>query len=355
MKTLSAPAVLALRSVARFTRTKTVSGALGPYKPVGWCAAVQTGNQAPSVCFDGFSFLPDTKVKENTIFRVASISKILAAAAVMSLVKRGMLSLDGDISEVLQMRIRKVITLRQLLTHTASLTDAGAYHHGAEAQNVPPLDRMIDASFLPYAPGARFHYSNLGAGVAGMAVEAAAGMLFDDFIRKEFFAPFVIDASFHPQRIRDRERLANCYRVPGSLLSYDARQIAVTPLDEKPDPSLHYYVPAGKLMISAPDLLSVLQNVSNTLPELFVAQNYIGSVRCAAGRGLGVAYMPRGILSKDEYWGHQGVAYGALNEAWMCRDTGTFAVLLTNGVRLSAFCPLYRAGQAGMRALIGAA
>lgn len=352
MKTLKAPARLALRTAYRVSKAKTLHQALLPYAPVGWCAAFQKQGKAPLVFSDGLAVLPDTKVLSNTLFRVASISKMIGGAAAMLLVRRGMLSLDADIADVLQIHIDRTITLRQLLTHTASLSDAFAYDQAVEAQHFPPLDQLLAKSFLPHAPGTRFLYSNFGAGVAGMLVESASGMIFDEFVRKEFFTPYGIDASFHPQCILDQTRLANCYRVPGNELSYDARLIATMPLDEDPDPRHHYFIPAGKLMISAPDLLSVLHHLMSDLPELFVLQDHTGSVTCECGRGLGVSYMPKGILSANAFWGHQGVAYGALCEAWMDLEEKTIAVLLTNGVKLTTFSPLYRAGHVGLVSLL---
>lgn len=353
MKNITAPAHITLRITYHMTKKKTVQKALAPFLPVGWCAALSQGGAASVFFCNGMASLPDTAVSKDTIFRIASISKVFGAAAAMRLVSRGALSLDEDIADVLHCLLGRKITLRQLLTHTAALDDTAAYDQAIDMETLPPLDVVLQKSFFQYAPGSRFHYSNLGAGVTGMLVEAASGMLFDDFIRKEFFSPYGIDASFHPQRIAHKERMANCYRVPGNTLAYDAHAIALTPLDTAPNPMRHYNIPAGKLMISAPDLLSAMRRIQSEQPEMFVHQDHVGSVTCDSGRGLGLAYVPKGVLYPDsEYWGHQGVAYGALCEAWMHPEDGTIAVLLTNGVSLTPVGPLYMAGQAGIAALL---
>lgn len=331
-----------------------IGKALAPFHPVGWSAAYRSADARTSYASEGMARLEDnTPIQRDTIFRIASISKLFVAAAALRLVANGSMSLDDPAEDILGFSTGKAITLRQLLTHTAALDDHAVYNRVAGTADAPALDAVLRGSFLGYAPGTRFHYSNLGAGVAGMMVEAASGLAFDDYIRQTFFAPFGIDASFHPQRIQAAERMANCYRVPGRSIAYDARAIARLPLDEGPDPRMHYGVPAGKLMISAPDLLDALVRMARDDKAMFVRQNHVGSVSCDACRGLGPAFAPMGVLALGQaYWGHQGAAYGALCEAWIDPETREAAVLLTNGARLTSFAPLYSAGQNGIAALL---
>lgn len=77
----------------------------------------------------------DTKepIAKDDIFRIASISKSFCATAVMQLVEQGKLSLDQDVSELVGFEVRnpnfpdKVITVKMLLSHTASMSDANGY------------------------------------------------------------------------------------------------------------------------------------------------------------------------------------------------------------------------------------
>lgn len=355
MRNLSLPVTRALRLRLTLRKHEGAGRALLPYQPVGWAGGVSFGSDAPGFVWGGKAQLEDDgpPVTRDTIFRVASISKMFGAAAALRLVRQGKLSLDDPASDALGFDTGKPVTLRQLMTHTAALDDRPIYDAVIGTPGAPPLDQVLRGSFLGYAPGTRFRYSNLGAGVVGMMVEAASGMIFDDYVRQEFFLPHGMDASFHPQRIARKERMANCYYVPGPRLACDADAIAASPLEEAPNPRMHYAVPAGKLMISAPDLLSALARLSREDADLFVRQDHIGSVQCDAGRGLGVAFTPKGVFVRDRaFWGHQGQAYGALCEAWIDLTDGTAAVLLTNGVRLRAVGPLYAAGQSGIAALL---
>lgn len=353
MKNIRPLATQALRLRYLRLRPGAVGEALASFAPMGWCGGVAQGEGEAIFYYGGSAIRDEASVTRNTIFRVASISKVFGAAAALLLVREGKLTLDVPVAPVLGFSTGRDITLRQLLTHTAGLDDRPLYDRAVGASEPPPLEKVLQGSATACAPGTRFHYSNLGAGVVGMLVEAASGMLFDDYVRACFFAPQGIDASFHPQRIRNKGCMANDYRIPGGALAYDAQAIAAQPLDGQPAPSLHYSVPAGKLMISAPDLLASLRRLPAMLPEMFVRQAHVGSVRCDAGRGLGVAWMPPGVIARDRgFWGHQGVAYGALCEAWLDPATGEVAVLLTNGIRLAKISPLYLAGQSGMAALL---
>lgn len=332
--------------------TSDVGEAIAPFDPVGWSAAVARDGEEPDFFFGGEAVISERTVTRDTIFRIASISKVFGAAAALRLVSRGRLFLDADIRETFGFSAGRSITLRQLLTHTAAVSDA-VYDSVIFSPETMPLDQLLPKSFHSFPSGTKFSYSNLGAGVVGMMVEAASGMLFDDFIRQEFFTPLNIDASFHPQRIRNKERMAHCYNVPGNKLAYDATAFSKVPLDENPNPRLHYNVPAGKLMISAPDLLRVFRRLPITDPDLFTMQSKIGTVYCDPDRGLGIAHVGSGVFdNKHSFWGHQGCAYGAVCEAWIDQANGTTAVLLTNGARMNPIGPVYQVGQSGIAALL---
>ena len=210
MRNLTEPARWALQ--ARLLTRKRLSGALqkrmettvSPYAPAGWCAGVRRTDGSPEFAFGGEAIRSETAASRDSIFRVASVSKVITAAAAASLARAGKLDLDGDAGEMLGFPIRPAITPRQLLTHTAALSD-DAYNRAAETGNFPPLNELMGESFAAWKPGERFAYSNLGAGVAGMLVEKTAEMPFDDYVRRAFFQPYGLDASFHPQRIADKE------------------------------------------------------------------------------------------------------------------------------------------------------
>ncbi|MDE2430090.1 MAG: serine hydrolase, partial [Burkholderiales bacterium] len=78
------------------------------------------------------------KADANTLYRVASVSKMVTAIAAMRLVEQGRLNLDADIGNYLGYRVRNphypqtAITARMLLSHTSSLRDDAGYNFPAD-------------------------------------------------------------------------------------------------------------------------------------------------------------------------------------------------------------------------------
>lgn len=74
-----------------------------------------------------------------TLFRIASVSKMMTTLGLMRLVEQGKLSLDQDVGIYLGFSLRnphfplQALTLRSLLSHTSSLRDAGGYAWGRNA------------------------------------------------------------------------------------------------------------------------------------------------------------------------------------------------------------------------------
>ncbi len=222
-------------------------------------------------------------VSANDPVRVASISKLVTAIAVMRLVDQGRVDLDRDISEYLGFQIRNPafpdqnITLRQLITHTSGVRDKIDY--------LIPLDGRIEAVMANpaawdsrYRPGSYFSYANLNSPIIAATIEAATGERFDKLVAKNVLAPLKIDACFNwgegcsPDR---RAQAVTLLRTNGDL----ARDPAIKGQDPCPvlaaaDGSCDLrryplgkngssFSPQGGLRISADDLAKVGQLLLN--------------------------------------------------------------------------------------------
>ena len=134
--------------------------------------------------------------------RVASISKLVGALAVMRLVDQRKIVLDRDISDYLGWRVRNPafpdapITMRQLLTHRTGIRDNIDY--------IIPLDGRLEAvlskpeAWEPkHAPGAYFAYANLNSPLIAATMEAATGKRFDRLVAELVLEPLKIDACFN--------------------------------------------------------------------------------------------------------------------------------------------------------------
>ena len=134
--------------------------------------------------------------------RIASISKLVLAVGVMRLVEQGTLDLDADVSDTLGWTLRnpafpdQKISLRLLLSHTASLTDGAGYWQ-------VPLDgefrTLLDdpkAWDPEHAPGTYWRYANVGFPLIGAVMEQATGKRLDVLMQELVLQPLGMQACY---------------------------------------------------------------------------------------------------------------------------------------------------------------
>ena len=304
---------------------------------------------------------PRTPVTERTCFRVASVSKLVMTFGALSMMEDGLLALDEDIGAVLGYPVRSPhapdvpVTLRMLLTHTSGIRDEGSYGTRGMAPGCTLRELLCDPqNWLPQRPGAAFHYSNLGAGAAGSAMERAGGQPFDDLMQARVFAPLSIRASYDPRRIVPADDLADGYAVRGPLppvRRYDAAALAARP-PEPFDPERDYLCAAGRLITDSAGMAALVrllasQDGMGVLPGELLAlmrtpQDGMGGI-VSAGRGLNTALLP-GVFDGFSPVGHQGVAYGMCAELFADPARGCGVGVMTSGVRLVREGPLMLPG-----------
>lgn len=133
---------------------------------------------------------------DKTVWRVASIAKVVTATAVMQLVEKGKANLDTDINTYLKgiqipEKFGKPITLRHLLTHTAGFDDRFLNKSFRTAEARPSLKAFIK-EVLPeriYPPGEVYTYSNVGNALAGLVVQDITGTDFAAYCKTHIFEP----------------------------------------------------------------------------------------------------------------------------------------------------------------------
>lgn len=134
--------------------------------------------------------------------RVASISKLVVAIAVMRLVEQRRIDLDADVSVLLGWRLRNPafpdapVTLRLLLSHRSSLVDGIDYVLPLEASLREALaePKVWDAG---HAPGTYFRYANVGFPVIASVLERATGERFDRLMQRLVLGPLKLDACYN--------------------------------------------------------------------------------------------------------------------------------------------------------------
>jgi CubicO group peptidase (beta-lactamase class C family) len=169
----------------------------------------------------------DKPVTRETLYRIASISKLVTTLGVMRLVESGALDLDADVSRYLGWRLRNphfpevAITLRMLLSHTSSLRDDAGYYGWPPGSNI--RDFLVPGGTLygegkmwsPRAkPGEWFSYANLPWGVVGTVMEKASGERYDRLMRRLVIEPLGLSGGFEPADFSPKQldNLATLYR-----------------------------------------------------------------------------------------------------------------------------------------------
>jgi D-alanyl-D-alanine carboxypeptidase len=141
--------------------------------------------------------------------RVASVAKAFSGATALSLVSRGILSLDDPVGTRLPdlPRAWHQVTLRQLLGHTSGLPDFSRSPRFQQAllaalQDPPPpreLLGFIDDPALLFPPGTQYRYSNSDNIVVALMVEAATGRAYADVLRAVVLGPGGLSRTSLPQ------------------------------------------------------------------------------------------------------------------------------------------------------------
>lgn len=134
-------------------------------------------------------------MRADTIFDVASLTKLFTATVVLSLVDDGALSLSDKASQWLP-ELDERITVRHLLTHTSGLPAH------IESWKYPDSRRAILSAPLAGAPGTVFAYSCLGYISAGWIAEAVTGRPLTELVTERVCGPLGLsDTGFHPSTV----------------------------------------------------------------------------------------------------------------------------------------------------------
>ncbi len=133
-------------------------------------------------------------MRADTVTRLASVSKLLTAMAVMQLVDAGTLDLDRDVNEYLDFHIPASsgipLTVRHLLSHRSGF----AYRIGGIASlsggrsELGPFLRQHLPPFL-HANGGIVGYSNYAFSLAAYIVERISKERFEDYLARHVFQP----------------------------------------------------------------------------------------------------------------------------------------------------------------------
>lgn len=290
-----------------------------------------------------------TPITATTRFRIASITKPIVAALVLDAVRRGEVTLDDVVGDLLPGTVRDdpPITVRQLLDHTSGVVDITNELTTAEALQAD-VDKLpdeqlrsqaqsaLDASLAGqqviaparvlvalaelhdryFPPGSGYHYSNVGYQLAGMVLAEATGRSLPELLDERVGRPLGLH----------RTTLAPPDTASPEFRGYGTGREDGALVDVTDDLSLFGNGANGGVISTADELLTTMRAIvgGQLLPSDLTAQMKQPN-RESYGLGLGTY-----TLSCGTFYGHEGGVNGTASIALVSPDAADGVVIALN-------------------------
>jgi CubicO group peptidase (beta-lactamase class C family) len=290
---------------------------------------------------------------QDTLFRIASMTKPITATAVMILSDEGKLAVTDPVEKYLpEFKGQKLaggglparpVTLKDLLTHTSGLASnyPGAMKdvYGTRDFTLAETVAAVAKEPLQAEPGTVWKYCNPGIDTLGRVVEVVSGQSYEAFLKARIFDPLGMTETTPYATAEQISRTARVYNKDkdGKLVAETSPRLAARPGAKHP-------IPAGGLVSSAADLSRFYRMALNkgeldgkrilkaaTVAEM--TRDQLPGMKCGFvdGSGMGLGWLvvrePVGVTEKlsPGTFGHGG-AFGT--QAWLDPTRGMYMVML---------------------------
>ena len=304
------------------------------------------------------------KVTNSTVFRIASVSKILVALCIMRLYEEKKLDIETDISEYLGFKVRnpkypdQIINLKMIMTQTSSITDGlevdsgdskDSGYNSINGTNIecslqdlldPNGKYFVKETFSHHMPGSHFQYSNLGCGILACVVEKVSGIYFTEYVKKIIFKPLKLDASFVVTDIKSKNVASTYIKRNGEIVKLRDREkfekgvYNIFPLGE------NFRGPAGGCFISTNGLMKIMQALLSGGAPIIKEETLNKMMQMAwAGKtepyesysAKGLQLMICDYFDNRRLYGHFGDAYGVKSHFLFNKKEQLGMIFITNG------------------------
>ncbi|MDD3911341.1 MAG: serine hydrolase [Bacteroidales bacterium] len=320
------------------------------FNTVGLGVAVVRNGQIVYANSWGYKNLENkTPLKNDDIFRIASISKSFTSTAIMQLVEQGKISLDEDVSDLIGFKVRNPkypdvkITVKMLLSHTSSLNDSEGYFTIDVID--PSKSKTYYKAYNDYKPGTGYEYANLGYNTLGTILERVSGERFDRYIVNHILKPLNVYGGYWVASL-DKSKFVNLYNWNNDTKKYDVRPEAYDPRTEQianyqMGRSTAVFSPTGGMKLSPTGLATVMMMHMGlgTYNGKKIISKESAEMMQSAQFGPDDEYdhygfaLRRGyeLLDGYEMIGHVGEAYGVHTSMFWNSDRTFGFVVMTNG------------------------
>jgi CubicO group peptidase (beta-lactamase class C family) len=186
-------------------------------------------------------------VTTEMLFRIASVTKMFTATALVTLVEQGRLKLDEPIGvyvKGLSPRLSQ-LTAHQLLTHTAGIVnDTARGGRDGEAELSASARSWTDSGLFFEQPGKIYSYSNPGLALAGLVLQETGQKPYAEMMSQLVFKPLGM------KRTTLRVTMAMTYPLSMGHDTGDDKKTTLV----RPFPDVLEYLPAGAMISNVTDL-----------------------------------------------------------------------------------------------------
>lgn len=267
-------------------------------------------------CFGTVSAESNQPVTENTVFRMASMTKPVTAAAILILIERGLLSLDNKVSDYLpefkDIRITQItqnglrdmgkaqneITVCNLLTHTSGIGSEPLKEQRMTYEDKRSIDSAVEFYSkigLDFEPGTKQQYSPFAAfDVLAKIIEKVSGTDYHCFLMQEIFEPCgMVNTTFTPTREQWKRMIAMHNRVDGKNCDEKMNDDCVF----SDFPKTHYLGGAGLVSTLADysEFAKMLLNKGKTPTKQIIGEDTLKLMR--------TPFVSEEIMPSSERWG----------------------------------------------------
>lgn len=318
------------------------------FDAVGLAVAVVKGNKLIYTQSLGFKDREKrTALKDEDIFRIASISKSFSATAIMQLVEAGKASLNDDFSHLIGFKVRnpkfpeRVITLKMVLSHTSGINDSEGYFN-LDVIN-PEKNKNWMKCYNNYEPGKGYRYCNLNYNMVGAVIEKLSGERFDQYIKHHILEPLGLYGGYCVDSLA-KDRFATLYEYDSVSRNFEPAPSAYAPRSEEiKNYTIGYntpvFSPTGGMKISAADLaryMTMHMNFGKYSGGRVIAKKSarLMQTKVSEPENYGLALLQTDKLIPGETMtGHTGSAYGLYSAMFFQPKKKFGIVAITNGCR----------------------
>ncbi|MFB6340894.1 serine hydrolase domain-containing protein [Saccharicrinis sp. FJH62] len=301
----------------------------------------------------GLSDVDNNKnVEPYNLFRIASVSKLITATAIMKLVEDGEITLEDKVfgpQGILNMapydkyRDKKVeeITVRHLLEHSGGWTtrygDPLFEQHSLAKRNgykEPLSSEDIIAIMLKkrlhFRPGEASYYSNLGFVILGKVIEAASGVDYELYVKAKILYPLGIFDMKLAGNYRDtKENLeVNYYEQPGAIKIQDCDGSGELVSKSNGGNNLKALEAAGGWIASSTDLMKLLLAIDGFgFPADILSEKSLETM--ATPKAIGYSPLGWRTTNRHGYWLRTG-SFAGTSCVLKRRPDGISYVILCN-------------------------